>query len=115
MTQIQYGPNDETQVIPYDPIQRETKEIPVKRTDSQLLRSINEMYSRAHSRSNGGRKTSDHLADKRNRELTHSGVLEVELDQVPLSIEEFEEDLDEGASDGTLDALLKIIFGKGKQ
>ena len=44
MMHRQYGPNDETQEIPYDPLQRETREIPVRHTDSQKLRAITSAY-----------------------------------------------------------------------
>lgn len=44
MTQRQYGPTDETQEIPYDPTVRETREIPITRTDSQRLRAVTNAY-----------------------------------------------------------------------
>lgn len=84
-----YKPTDE--VINYDPTVRETQAIPVKRTDSQLLRSINDHYSFEHSK--GGRVSSEHGASERKIALMKKGVLEFDLTEVSYIIDDNDDDL----------------------
>lgn len=68
MTQRQYGPNDETQEIPYNPTQRETQAIPVRKktptSDSGLLRAVARGYD---------------LEAEVDAELRSSGVFQTEV------------------------------------